>query len=287
MANQQDGSPNAREAQYWNSAATQGWANRHEPIDRLFAGLTQVALDLANPRPGESVIDIGCGSGTTVLQLAARVGGGGHVMGVDISRQSTARARQRIDAAGLRQAEVVLADVSTHEFAPNSFDLAFSRFGVMFFADPSATFAHLRNAMKPDGRLAFAVFRTAEENRWASAPAAAIRHLLPPVASPLPEATGQFSWADPERVHRILKTAGFRDISLTPHDPAMQLAEPGGAAEAADFAMSFGAAARATLDGPVDLREAVRSALQNFFQSLDGPRGIVLPGAIWAVRARV
>ena len=287
MADPQASSPNAREVQYWNSAATQPWADWHEPIDRLFAGLTQVALGLAAPKPRERVIDIGCGSGTTVLELARRVGPSGYVLGADISKQSVERAQERIAAAGIRQAEVTLTDVSTHTFAPNSFDLAFSRFGVMFFSDPTATFSNLRNAMKPGGRLALAVFRTPQENRWATAPVAAVRHLLPPITPPGPEEPGQFSWADPARVHRILEGAGFKEVSLTPHDDsAMLLAGPGGAAEAADFAMRVGPVVRATSNASAQQREAVRSGLKAFFQSQDGPQGIALPGAIWVVRAR-
>jgi len=230
-------SPNAREVQYWNSAVARAWAELHEPIDRLFADLTQRAIERAAPKPGESVIDIGCGSGTTVLDLARRVGPTGHVLGADISQQSVDKARERIAAAGLSQAEASVCDVSTHSFATDSVDLAFSRFGVMFFADPIATFINLRRAMKRSGRLTFAVFRTPQENPWATGPIAAVRHLLPPMTAPGPEEPGQFSWADPARVRRILEGGGFKDVSLTSHDPAMRLAGPGGATQAADFAM--------------------------------------------------
>src|ERR1700747_782287 len=102
MAEQPVGSPNAREAQYWNSDATRPWTEQHELIDRLVAGLTQAALDLAGPQPGERVIDIGCGSGTTVLELAARVGPSGYVLGADVSDPSVARARHRIATARVR-----------------------------------------------------------------------------------------------------------------------------------------------------------------------------------------
>jgi ubiquinone/menaquinone biosynthesis C-methylase UbiE len=161
MADQQAGSPNAREVEYWNSAHTRAWADEHEAIDRLLAGLTKVALDLAAPKLGERVIDIGCGSGTTVLELAACVGPSGYVLGADVSKPSVEKGQERIAAAGAHQAEIMLCDVSTYVFPANSFDLVFSRFGVMFFADPIATLANIRKAMKPDGRLALAVFRTA------------------------------------------------------------------------------------------------------------------------------
>lgn len=207
MTDRQTGSSNAREVQYWNSAHTRAWADEHEAIDRVFADLTQVALDQAAPKLGERVIDIGCGSGTTVLELPTRVGPGG--LGADVSRPSVEKGRERITAAGVHQAEITLCDVSTHIFPANSFDLVFSRFGVMFFADPVATFANIRNAMKSDGRLALAVFRTPQENKWATAALAAVRHMLPSIAPPGPEKPGQFSWADPARVHRILASAGF------------------------------------------------------------------------------
>ena len=278
--------PNAREVQFWNSAATRPWAELHEPIDRLFAGLTQLILELAAPQPGERVIDIGCGSGTTVLELARRVGPTGYVLGADISQHSLEKARERITAAGLSQAEASLCDVSTHTFAADSFDLAFSRFGVMFFADPTATFINLRRGMRHPGRLTFAVFRTPQENAWGTAPLAAVRHLLPPMKPPGPEDTGQFSWADPTRIRRILEGAGFEDMSLTPHDPAMRLAGPGGAAEAAGFAMTIGPIARALSNASAPKPEAVRSTLEAFFRSHDSPQGIVLPGALWIVRAR-
>jgi hypothetical protein len=164
--------------------------------------------------------------------------------------------------------------------------LVFSRFGVMFFAEPVATFTNIRKAMKPDARLALAVFRTPQENKWATAPLAAVRHILPPITPPGPEEPGEFSWADAARVHRILESAGFQDVSLTPHDPVMPLAAPGGAAEAANFMFRVGPVVRAMSDASEQQRKEVRAALEAFFRSHEGPQGVVLPGAIWIVTAR-
>jgi len=277
---------NAREAQYWNSATTRPWAELHERIDQLFVDITARALELAAPRVGEHVLDIGCGSGSTVLELARRVGPSGAVLGIDVSAASIETARQRIAAAQLTQARVLLADASIADLPAQRFDLAFSRFGVMFFSDPTATFARLRGAMKGDARLALAVFRPAKDNPWGTAPVSAVRHLLPPMTSPGPEEPGQFSWADPARVRRILEGAGFRAVSLTPYDPMMRIAGPGGAAEATDFAMKIGPIARAMAAGEVRDPEAVRAGLMAFFAQHDGPEGIRLPGALWLVGAR-
>jgi hypothetical protein len=111
--------------------------------------------------------------------------------------------------------------------------------------------------------------------------------LLPPITPPGPEDPGQFSWADAARVHRILETARFQDISLTPHDPEMPLAGLGGAAEAASFMSRVGPVVRAMSDASEQRRKEVRAALEAFFKIHEGPQGIVLPGAIWVVTARV
>lgn len=279
---------NAHEVAFWNGPATLAWSEQHAAIDRLFADVTQAAIERAAPQPGERVLDIGCGSGTTVLELAARVAPGGAVVGADVSEASVVKARERIAAgAGLRNAEVLLADASVQRFEPHHFDLVFSRFGVMFFDDPVASFINLRSALKPGGRLALAVFRAPRENHWSAEPLAAIRELVPPLPRPGPDDPGQFSWADPARVQRILESAGFREISLTPHDPMMRFAGPGGAAEAAAFTTHVGPAARAMQGAPPERRDVVRAALEAFFAGIDGPAGIALPGAVWIVRARV
>lgn len=285
QAESQHTGPNAAQIAYWNSPAARAWSDQHERIDRVLGGLFEVLLQAASPQPGEAVLDIGCGSGTTVLELAKRVGPAGYVLGADIAAPSVARLRQRIAAGGLRQAEAVHADAATHLFAPARFDLATSRLGVMFFADPTAAFANIRRAMKPDGRLALAVFRS-RTTPFPQAPVEAVRHLLPPVPAAGTEDPGPLSWADEARVRRILGGAGFRDVSLTPVDPVVRLAPPGGTAEAADFVMEIGPLTRILPGLAAERQNAIRNAVENFFAAHDGPHGITLPAAIWIVQAR-
>jgi len=94
---------NAAQIEFWNSAATRAWADQYARMDRAVAALTNELLALAAPQPGEGILDIGCGAGTTVLERTRRVGLGGHVVGADVSEPSVARARERIAAAGLRR----------------------------------------------------------------------------------------------------------------------------------------------------------------------------------------
>lgn len=287
MPEQNTRSPYDSQAEYWNSAATRPWAEQHDRMDRALAGLAEALLAAAAVRPGERVLDIGCGSGTTVLELARRVAPGGYVIGADIAEHSVARARDRIAAAGLRNAEVRFADAATHAFAASSIDVAVSRLGVMFFPDPTAAFANIRRAMRDDGRMALGVFRSPDENPWPNGPLQAMRHLLPPFDPPAPDAPNMFSWADPGRVRRILAEAGFREISLSPVDTVLQLADiDGGTAEAADFAMCFGPLTRVLPGLPPDRQQRIRMALEAFFADHTTPQGVSLPSRFWVVQAR-
>jgi SAM-dependent methyltransferase len=272
---------------YWNHEVSYIWADRHAQIDDLFGELTAAALERADVRPGERVLDIGCGAGTTTIRLAARVGPTGHVVGIDISRHSAALARERIATGGVRNAEIILADVGSHPFGADSFDLAFSRFGVMFFPDPITTLSNVYASMRQGGRLTFAVLRTRQENPFVTMPYAAVAQLLPPAPPPDPEEPRQFSWADPARVRRILNGAGFRDVSLSAHDLQLCLAGPGGAVDAADLSLHLGPISRTISNMDAPPIEALRSALEAFFQQHDGPKGITLPAAAWIVQACV
>ncbi len=286
MSDKQQTGGRGKEAEFWQAAARRAWVPLQARIDAMLMPLTRVLLAEADPRPGERVLDIGCGTGATVLELAERVGPDGYVLGLDVAEPMLERARER--AAGRRQVELRLGDAATAPWPEEGFDLAFSRFGVMFFADPVAAFAHIRGALRPGGRLVFAAFRGLAENPWVAVPGAAARRLLPDMPAPGPEEPGQFAFADPIRVRRILETAGFHQLVFAPHDTTMQLAGPGPevVAEAARFAAQLGPAGRALAEAPEEKRAEVREAIAGALGPLAGPEGIALGGAIWIVSAR-
>ena len=204
----------ADQAAYWKGAGGKMWLGAYDRIQRGIQGFGEVTLEAANARPGERVLEIGCGTGGTTAELARGVGVGGHVLGVDISEPLIDSAR----AQGLVNASFEVGDATTFPFEAKSFDLAFSRFGVMFFGDPVAAFTNIRRALKPTGRLAFICWRTPPENPWAAVPMRAAQPFLPPIERPGPEEPGQYSFGDRARVERILGQAGFTGLSIEPVD---------------------------------------------------------------------
>ena len=146
----------ADQRRYWNTVAGPRRVQNHEFIERRNSAVDQLLLACAAPAQSEAVLEVGCGTGATLFHLAAAVGPPGRVVGVDISQPMLEFARRRIAERGVANVSLVLADAQTYAFEPVSFDLAVSRFGVMFFADPVAAFANLYAALRPGGRLCFA-----------------------------------------------------------------------------------------------------------------------------------
>ena len=144
------------------------------------------------------------------------------MLGLDISAPMLARARER--SAGLGNTDYIVADAAAHPFPAPAFDLLFSRFGVMFFGDPTAAFTNLKRALKPGGRLAFACWRKIDENPWMQVPLHAAYNHVPRLPKQGPDDPGPMSFADPERVTRILTAAGFATPRFTPAEVMLDIA---------------------------------------------------------------
>lgn len=275
---------NADQISYWNGPGGQRWADRQASQDVLLRPIADLLIEHAGPKPGERVLDIGCGAGSTTVAFAQAVAPNGFVLGVDISGPMLTRARA--SAPKSLPLDFVLADATTYPFDPASFDLLASRFGVMFFADPVASFVNLRHALKPSGRLAFACWREPRENPWMMTPLQAVyRHVpkLPPVG---PEDPGPFAFASEERVMRILNGAGFVDVAMQAHGLAMDVAIGGGLEAAVEGALQIGPASRAVQDCPAETREAAKESIREALQPFVRGQSVLLPGSIWMVTAR-
>jgi ubiquinone/menaquinone biosynthesis C-methylase UbiE len=275
---------NADQIAYWNGPGGQRWSDRQEAQDILLAPVSQILIERIAAKPGDRILDIGCGCGGLSIALAGQVSPGGHVLGVDISAPMLERARA-VAPAGLA-AEFVLADATVHPFAAASYDLLVSRFGVMFFADPVTSFANIRGALKPGGRVVFACWREPKANPWMIAPLQAVYRHVPKLPEMAPEDPGPFAFASEARVTRILGEAGFTDVALQAHALSLDIARGQGLDAAVQSAFEIGPASRALEGHPAETREAARLSVRELLAQHQDGGSVTLPGSIWLVTAR-
>ena len=275
---------NAEQIADWNGVMGQQWAGMQRETDAVVAPFGNAALHRAAPRPGERVIDIGCGCGDTSIEIARRVGERGTVLGVDVSQPMLAVARAQGALGRHTNLEFRDADASEAELPANT-DLLFSRFGVMFFSQPIAAFSHMRKSLRAGGRCVFVCSRTPRDNAWAMAPLSAARAAMgvtPPPADP--NAPGPFAFADDGRLRAILEDAGFGSVDIQRFDTSVTLGAT--ALDAAERALRFGPASRFVREMGVEHVPRIRDAIEQAFAQLAAPDGRVLvDGSAWIVSA--
>ena len=274
---------NADQITYWNGPGGQHWADRQQAQDILLAPVSEILIARAEAKAGERIIDVGCGCGDTTIALAQKVGPTGHVMGIDVSAPMLTRARQRVPSG--MPVDFVLADATVYPFVSGSFDLLVSRFGVMFFAEPAASFANLRKALRPSARLTFVCWREPRDNPFFVAPLQAVYKHAPKLPQLGPEDPGPFAFASEARVHRILGEAGFSGIEMEPYNLALDLAIGRGLDAAVEGALEIGPAARALAEQPPDVRAAAANSIREALTAFVSGQKVLLPASIWIVTA--
>jgi ubiquinone/menaquinone biosynthesis C-methylase UbiE len=275
---------NADQIAYWNGPGGQRWADRQAAQDILLAPVLDILIDRAVLKPGERVMDVGCGSGASAIAFARKVAPSGHVLGIDVSGPMLARARA--SAPKELSVDFVLADATDYPFDPASFDLLASRFGVMFFADPALSFANMHKALRPSGRLAFACWREPRENPWMMVPLQAAYKYVPKLPQQGTEDPGPFGFASEERVRRVLTQAGFTGIELEPCPLLLDGAIGRGIEGAVQGSFEIGPVSRAMEGQPDDVRAKVAQSIREALAPYAKGQSVLLPASIWIVTAK-
>jgi SAM-dependent methyltransferase len=276
---------NADQQEYWNTVAGPRWVGLAGFVEKRVQKVNDLLLARSAVAPGEKVLEVGCGTGAATVPLAEAVGDTGEVVGIDISEPMLAAARERISNRGLRNITLLQADAQVHAFEPNRFDLIASRFGVMFFADPTAAFRNLHGATRPGGRLCFACWAGLEENRhWLIPYEVALRHLGPPAPKP-PHAPGPMAFADQEYLRSVLDRAGYEGIEIRRETPEIIGASP---REEAEHACIMGPSARLIDEKQPQesVRELIKQEMTEAFAAYAKGEAMVLPSTIFLVTAR-
>lgn len=270
---------NTAQFELWNGAMGQRWAHEADQFDRMIAPFHQALIEAVDAQPGQRILDLGCGTGSTTCQLAQRTVDG-PVLGYDIAEVLLEVARGRAAGGGIRNADFQQGDAQIADLRSKSFDLITSRFGSMFFADPVAAFANLRRMTRDDGRLVIVVWREVRQNAWMMhiIRALAAGRTLPPRE---PDAPGPFALADEDRVRAILNQTGWVDTQLRPLEAELFIGKN------PDDALARGVSLGDWILEGLDAieRQTAVDRLRAKYTALAGPNGVHATGAAWLITA--
>ncbi|HET9052516.1 MAG TPA: class I SAM-dependent methyltransferase, partial [Candidatus Dormibacteraeota bacterium] len=208
-------------ARIWDGDEGDGWTEDEERYNAAAARFDAPLFDAAAIAAADAVLDLGCGCGATTRE-AARRAHAGNALGVDLSARMVERAAERARAEGLDNVRFEQADAQVHRFAPESVDVAISRFGAMFFADPLAAFTNLAAALRPGGRLVLLTWQELRRNPWVGTirDAFAMGRALP---EPVAGHPGPFGLSDPEGAARILRASGFDSPAAAGYEAPLRI----------------------------------------------------------------
>jgi SAM-dependent methyltransferase len=273
---------NVEQAEEWDGREGDHWARHADRYDALSQRITPHLMETAAVGTTDRVLDVGCGCGLTT-RTAARAATAGSVLGTDLSAAMLHEAERRARAEGLTNVRFEQCDVQVNAFSPAGFDLAMSRFGVMFFEDPVAAFVNIASAIRLGGRLVFLCWQDLDRNDWIMVPAAGALSYVPFPDLGSEGAPGPFSLADPDRIRRVLTEAGFGGIDVSEIGEQMFLGD--NAADATEFLQGTGMA-RLLFEGvDADTERKAIDAVRNALEPHEQPEGIWLGSAAWLVAA--
>lgn len=270
---------NQAQRDYWSSPAGLKWIENEQALDTAMAGMLELVVDEACLEEDDIVLDIGCGTGASTIEAAKRVRHGS-VVGADIASPLIERARMRARAERLTNVEFLLADAQVHSFPHNDFNVLISRLGMMFFEDPVAAFKNLSQAIRTDGRMAFAAWAGVEQNPWFQIPRDAAIARLGAASQADPTAPGPLAFQDIARVSEMMRTAGLCNAQATPI--GVVLTPPGGIDAAARTASRVGPAARIikTKGGSEDDAKAIETVVAHKFRTYCKGNDVEVPAVV-------
>jgi len=271
---------NTAQKEYWNSKQGQNWVTFQNDLDLLLRGVTEQLITTTKPEPGISIVDLGCGAGTSTFEFAGLIAPAGKIHGIDVSKPLIERARQRQQDLKANNVSFAIADAQEQSLGSGDYDLAVSRFGVMFFSDPEKAFRNIARSIRSGGRIVFAAWAGPEYNPWFTMPQKAAIERLGPVEPSDPDAPGPLAFRDAERVLGILSSAGLTNCQSAQVE--IDLHHPGGLDPVLQLAPHVGPVARMlnAKDGTPDDLTVILDSIANQFEVFLSDDGIRIPAAI-------
>jgi SAM-dependent methyltransferase len=280
---------NREAAEAWSGPLFERFVRYRDLVIDGLGAHGEAAMAAHPPQPGDRVLDVGCGFGDTTQRLAMIVGGDGEALGVDVSEPFIEAARNEAEEAGATNVRFEVGDVQATEFG-ETFDYAYSRMGIMFFANPVQALRNVRQALAPGGRLCAVVWRRKLDNEWVHRAEQVVDEYLDhPEESDEPTCgPGPFSMANADTVSEQLKIAGFEEISLQRCDLPLKIGRD--LDHAVEFNMALGPAGevlRMWEDRIDEIRPKIATDLREALAEFEGPDGVYAPASTWIIGATV
>ncbi|WP_240007499.1 class I SAM-dependent methyltransferase [Pseudaquidulcibacter saccharophilus] len=271
---------NQKQIAYWNGEVGNKWDEYHHEIDEMLEEFSIVLLDEIGNCHNKSILDIGCGAGTISYSLAKN---GAKVFGADVSKSLLANAQSKQENKINPRFE--LCDVTDYQFIPDYFDLAVSRFGVMFFDDSVTSFKNIHNSMKPNAKLIFIAWQSPQENEWIMVTKNALHGIAEAISANNPDAPGAFAFNNPDRVRAILTDAGFRNIEITGHERNLYYNKGKGLAAGVSLLAKIGPASRNLAALPLEQQKIGITRLTQACKDYVKDESLCFKGKVWLVSA--
>ncbi len=289
MTDEHQGQP-PPQGEQWAGPMGERWLAHLDRFEAMLQDIGEAVIAKAAFKPGERVLDVGCGGGWTCRQIAGRVGPSGSVTGLDVSPALVEEAGARARKAGAASVRFIAGDAAETEVPDAGFDRLFSRFGIMFFADPRAAFTHLHGLMRPGGGLIFACWGPPEENPWMRDLMGVTRKYAPQPAPgappPDPRAPGPLAFADPDYVREVLEAGGFKQVQAEPWRGDQYIGGRGTTPEGAAAFMCEALGLNDLLaEQPAEARAQAIEEVTAMFAKGHGPEGVRMGAMAWFVTA--
>ena len=276
---------NIKQKQFWSGAGGDVWVDKQREMDIMLNPLGERVIQGLDLKEETKILDIGCGCGATTLEIA-KIVNQGEVIGVDISEPMLERATQTASDMALTNISYQVKDVQVDEMPNKYFDIAFSRFGVMFFEDPFKAFNNINHSLKDNGQLSFVCWQHASLNPWQSLSIQVIKEFLD-LPAPPPKSPGPFAFEDKSYIEEILNASGFRDIEIKDNQEDIVMFSGKSIREACEDYLTINPVVTEMLkNSPSELREEILEALIGKFSNYHKDDGLLFPSATWIVTAK-
>ena len=276
---------NKDQKDFWSGKGGDVWVKRQQAMDTMLNPLGEAALQKLELNKDTNVLDIGCGCGNTTLSIAEKIKPSGRVTGLDISKPMLQRAIESAQNRSLENTSFQCVDVQTEYLGVNTFNAAFSRFGVMFFEDPVAAFRNINESLLPRSPLSFICWQSPIQNPWQSLFVQEVKNFID-LPSPPPRSPGPFAFMESDYVNSILENSNFENVEIVGYEAKVNMFSGRSLSDAVKDYTSINPVVTEMLkDSTEELKERILNSVIEVFSPYFSEKGLIFPSATWIVTA--